>query len=449
MTYIYIIIVLSILLLYVFMSEKDIFSPTFLSILAFLSAFILAVIGTFTWNTQKEISIQLSLIFLLGILSFVIGARIARIISKKKITSKTSESKEIIIEKWKIIVLSVFIIATITLMIIEIKRICAFFGYNSNNISNLLSYYRGKSVLYSNEISSKTSDINFIVKQMHKTSLVIGVLCIYAFCNNFFTKKKNYYLLVPIILSMGESLLTSGRSLFMKLIIIILLCFLYFKIKKDNNISKKTIIYTCTSIGAILLIFYIMLPLLGRSTNISFIKYISFYFSCGIPSFDLFLAKMPEHIGYIGEETFTGIYLLLNKFHFINFTRIASYGWETIGGMHSNIYTSLKAYYFDFGYIGVCLLQMLFGFLSTLYYNFSKSNNKNIFMVIYFYYIYIFIEQIRAEQFYGLWSSTTISNLLIIVVMYYFLYKFNTKNFLELLDKRKRIGSKKKGVSYE
>lgn len=435
MTYIYLIVILSILLLYVYLNEKDIFSPLFLSLLTFLGGLALALVGTFTWNTQKEMSIQLVLIFLIAILSFTIGAQIAQRISNKKKISKNIRNKEIKIEKWKIIVSSIFIVTTIVLMIVEIKRICHYFGYNSNNISSLLSYYRSKSILYSNEISSKTADINFIIKQMHKTSVVIGVLFIYAFCNNFFMKKKNYLLLIPIVLSMSESLLTSGRSLFMKLIIIFLLCFLYFKIKKDKQINKKTIIYGGLSIAAMLLIFYIMLPLLGRSTDISFIKYITFYFSCGIPSFDLFLAKIPEHAGYIGEETFTGFYLLLNKFHIVNFTRIASYGWETIGGMHSNIYTSLKAYYFDFGYLGVCILQLLFGFLATLYYNFSKSNKNIIFFVIYFYYIYIFIEQIRAEQFYGLLSSTTISHLLIIIVMYYLIYKFNKKNNKELISK--------------
>ncbi len=442
MTYIYLIIILSILMIYIYLNEKDVFSPIFLSLLAFFGAFTLAFIGTFTWNTQKEMSMQLVLIFLIGILSFTIGAQIAQKISNKKKVNKTITNKELRIENWKVLLSSIFIITTIVFMVLEIKRICNYFGYNSNNISNLLSYYRSKGILYSNEISSKTADINFIIKQMHKTSVVIGVLFTYAFCNNFFMKKKNYILLIPIVLSMTESLLTSGRSLFMRLILIFLFCFLYFKIKKDKQINKKTIIYGIISVIAILLVFYIMLPLLGRSTDISFIKYITFYFSCGIPSFDLFLTKIPVHTGYLGEETFTGLYLLLNKFHIVNFTRIASYGWETIGGMHSNIYTSLKAYYYDFGYIGVSILQMLFGFLSTIYYNFSKSNKNIIFLVIYFYYIYIFIEQIRAEQFYYLISSTTISILLIIIVMYYLLYKFNKKNNKELINKIRGIVKK-------
>lgn len=439
MTYIFLIVILSILMVYVYSNEKDIFSPLFLSLISFFGALLLAFIGIFSWNSQKELSLQLVLIIILGIFSFTMGARIAKKFSKKKNYNKKIRLKEIKIEKWKIIISSVFIVTTIVLMIIEIKRICSFFGFNSNNISSLLSYYRSKSVLYSNEISSKTADINFIVKQMHKTSVAIGVLFIYAFCNNFFTKNKNYYLLIPIVLSMTESLLTSGRSLFMRFIIIFLFCFLFFKIKKEKKINKKTIIYGISTIVGMLLVFYIMLPLLGRNTNIGFIKYITFYFSCGIPSFDLFLLKTPPHIGYIGEETFTGLYLLLNKFHIVNFTRISSYSWQNIGGMHSNIYTSLKAYYYDFGYIGVLFLQFMFGFISTLYYNYSKSNKNNFFLIVYFYYIYIFIEQIRAEQFYILISSTTVSNLLILLVMYYFIYLYNKKKNRELMNKVKKI----------
>ena len=155
MTYIYLIVILSILLLYVYLNEKDIFSPLFLSLLTFLGGLALALVGTFTWNTQKEMSIQLVLIFLIAILSFTIGAQIAQRISNKKKISKNIRNKEIKIEKWKIIVSSIFIVTTIVLMIVEIKRICHYFGYNSNNISSLLSYYRSKSILYSNEISSK------------------------------------------------------------------------------------------------------------------------------------------------------------------------------------------------------------------------------------------------------------------------------------------------------
>lgn len=428
MTYIFLASILLILIIYVYKSEKDIFSPLFLSLIAFFFAFLLAFIGTFTWNTQKEISLQLISIFLIGILSFTIGSRVVQRITKNKLPNRKNTISEIKIEKWKIILSSIFIIITIILMIMEIKKVCNFFGFNSNNISDLLSYYRSKGVLYSNEISSKTADINFIVKQMHKVSIIIGILLTYAFCNNFFINKKNYFLLVPITLAILSALLTSGRSLFIRLILIFLMCFLYFKIKKDNGINQKTIIYSTISIILIIVLFYTMLPLLGRSTNVGFIKYITFYFSCGIPSFDLFLTQLPPHVGYVGEETFTGLYLLLDKFHVLNFTRIASYRWQVIGGMSSNIYTSLKAYYYDFGYIGVFVLQMFFGILTTMYYNFSKNNKNNIFLIIYFYYIYIFIEQVRAEQFYGLISSTTVSHLLILIIMYRLLYKKEIKS---------------------
>lgn len=435
MTYIYIIIILTILLIYFFYIEKDILSPVILSLLSFLGAFILAFIGTCTWNNQKELSMQLVIIFLIGILSFTLGVKAASKIYKNRISNKSLKVKEIKIENWKIVLSCIFLLTTIVLMIAEIKRVCNYFGYNSNNISSLLSYYRSKGVLYANEISSKTVEINFIVKQMHKTSVVIGVLFIYAFCNNLFINKKNYFLLIPILLSMMESLLTSGRSLFMRLIMIFVLGALFFYLKKKQKVNMKTILFLTIILVSILLLFYLMLPLLGRKTNIGFIKYISFYFGCGIPSFNLFLSNIPNHIGYIGEETFTGLYQLLNKFHILNFERIASYGWKSFDGMNSNIYTSLKAYYFDFGYIGVFILQFIFGLLATLYYNYSKNNKNILFLVIYFYYIYIFVEQIRAEQFYGLLSSTTVSHLLIIIVMYYFLYKFNKKNNKELVKK--------------
>ena len=53
---------LSILLFYVFLSEKDIISLNFLSVLSFLGVFIFALIGTLSWNVHKELSMQLILI---------------------------------------------------------------------------------------------------------------------------------------------------------------------------------------------------------------------------------------------------------------------------------------------------------------------------------------------------------------------------------------------------
>ena len=439
MTYLLLIIVISILLICLYLDERDFFSPLFLSLTAFDMAFVFAFVGTLSWNNQFKISSELVLIFIVGILAFTLGSILAKNIYDDKIKKKTMRNKKITVENWKIVIASTFIIITIVLMILEIKKVCAYFGFHSNNISDLLSYYRSKGVLYSNEISRNTVDINFIVKQMHKTCLVIGVLFIYAFCNNNQFKKNNYYYLIPVGFSMIESLLTSGRSLFMRLILISFFCYLYFKLKKLKKLDLKTILYGGGVIIGVLVLFYVMLPLLGRNTNVGFIKYITFYFSCGIPSFNIFLLDVPEHVGYLGEETFTGLYLLLNKFNIVDFTRIANYSWVSIGGMNSNIYTSLKAYYFDFGSLGVMLLQFIFGFVSTFYYNYSKNSKKTILFVIYFYFIYIFIEQIRAEQFFGLISSTTISNLLIIMVMYYFLYKFNKKSNKVLIKRIKKF----------
>ncbi len=437
MTYIILIVLIILMLIGLYIRDKDIFSPAFLSLLAFLGAFVFSFIGIFSWNDRVSLSPEVMYILLVGLLSFLIGAKLVKLFLGKKqgFLEEKKVYSEIKIEKWKIVLSCLFIVATIVLMFLEIKRICSYFGYNSSNLANLLSFYRSKSILYTNEISSATVEMNFFVKQMHKVSLVLGILFIYAFCNNFFSKNRNYSLILPVIFSMGESILTSGRSLLMRLILIFILCIMYFKVKKDGKIKFKTIATAAVSVVLVLLVFYIMLPLLGRNAGVDFVKYISFYFGCGIPSFDIFLENYPTHIGYIGEETFTGVYLLLNKFNVLDFTRIASYGWETIGGMHSNIYTSLKAYFFDFGILGVVILQLIFGFLTTLYYSLSKKCNKRIFMFIYFFYIYIFIEQIRAEQFYALISSTTVSQLLIILVVYYLLYKFDKVKLKGIFNK--------------
>lgn len=87
----YIILLLAYILIGIFVFkiyEKDILSPTIITVIGFSGAFICSIIGLISWNYNKDINIYSILIFILGITAFSIGEYIARQLYKKYVKEK-------------------------------------------------------------------------------------------------------------------------------------------------------------------------------------------------------------------------------------------------------------------------------------------------------------------------------------------------------------------------
>lgn len=405
-----------------FMFKKDILSPSFISCFMFEVCTIFSIIGLYSWNNVMIISANTIAIITFGLIAFILGEYTLRKCTAKKETNYGKNERYIQVKKYMNLIMYVFVILTIILTVAELYRICEHYGNNTRNISEMLNFYRHKSVLYEDVLTRDNTDINFFVKQMHKVCVVICVINIYIFINNLFYEKKekrmvNNLVQIPLILlCFMESLLTSGRALLMHYFICILFLLVFYLKKRLKIADIKIAFISLVCLIGMALLFYVIAPIVGRGTSNGIIEYISFYFGTTIPSLNKFIEQIPEHSNYIGEETFSGVYLLLNKLHIINYTRNTAYGWQVFAnGAGSNVYTAFRAYYFDFGIIGLCLCQFLFGFLFSGFYKIKEKND--FYMLLYTYYFYILIEQIRAEQFFAIISSTTFAYLILFFVI--------------------------------
>ena len=137
---------------------------------------------------------------------------------------------------------------------------------------------------------------------------------------------------------------------------------LYKKKNTENNISKKIITIGLGGAIATLAIFCLVLPLVGRKVVGNTFDYITFYIGTPIPSFQLFLDNPPLPAEF-GSETFSGVYYVLDKIGIINHLQIGSHEWVRFGQYSSNVYMSLRRYYYDFGIVRVILCQFIFGFV--------------------------------------------------------------------------------------
>ena len=256
---------------------------------------------------------------------------------------------------------------------------------------------------------------------MKKTCDVLCVLWMYIFINNFKKKniKKNIMNFIPIILCLLCTLLTSGRSLLMHMFVSFLMMYLIFKMIYSNKkeiLNLVKIIVIC-GIGS-LLIFYFILPMTGRKTTANAFDYLTFYLGTPIPSFNKTIEKITPFENSFGEDTFSGVYYTLNKLNIINYEKPTSHEWTNFKNFNSNVYTSIRSYYKDFGIPGVIICQFIFGFITSIIYLRIKDKKEPLLIILYSYYGYVLIDQIRDEQFYSLISSATVAYLLIIIVLF-------------------------------
>ena len=407
--------------------------PSFISCCMFAFCVLLAFIGTFTWNVEKVLSVKLILIIFVGLSSFIIGEIVARESTKtnkkndnKENANKKVDIKVIKIDTWKLVLTIIGCILTAILLISEIKRICSFYGFESNSLPKILSFYRTKIGLFSTALIDDGIDINFIVKQMKKVCDVSCIIFMYIVANNILAKDKMKNIIVyciPMTLTLFMTLLGSGRSIMMHMLVGFIMVYLIIFRNQNHKFTKKHIAIMISILFLSLLLFYLILPLVGRSTKDNFFEYITFYLGTPIPSFNYFLAHTPIHDHYIGNETFSNLYYVLNKINLIDYVKIGSHEW--ING--SNVYTSFRRYYFDFGIIGVMLCQFIFGFVSSKIYLKIKDLKNIPLLIIYGYFAYILIDQIRDEQFFGLFSLATFAYVILILLLYWIYFKFDIK----------------------
>lgn len=420
--------------------DKEVLSPTLITCAAFLVSTILAMIGLLSWNDQGYLRASTMAICILGIVSFFTGELISRIIFKcesKKDNSR--KNRTIHIRTIVYILITIFIIVATIILIAEIKRVCFSFGFESGSLPETLAFYRSKTSLFSNELNSAGVDIGFIPKQMKKVVDCLFIIFAFIATNNFLSNKKNkrdyiYPLIICAICTPSSFLGNGGRAMLMHMIIsfvmiaAILFQVLHKKTKTPVANKKKLIITICCAALLSGLIFYSTTSIVGRNNNNSdIVQYMSFYLGTPIASMNKKITENNIEHDKIGEKTFYGVYSTLDRYGIIEYDEPNSNDWVTHNGYHSNVYTSFWSEYYDFGIFGVIILQAIFGFCSGLMYVMVTKKDNIYPLLVYAFYAYVLIDQIRDNHFYSLFSSTTIVYLVIIYCLYFLLIKKDYK----------------------
>ena len=120
--------------------------------------------------------------------------------------------------------------------------------------------------------------------------------------------------------------------------------------------------------------FYVIKDLVGRRSEQTMMEYLTSYLGGSIPLFDSFIRDPVHDLKIFGQETFMSINNGLIRRGIIH-SSICSYNKEfrSINGVDiGNVYTALRDYYHDFGFIGTIILHTIFSSIYSWLYEKQK-----------------------------------------------------------------------------
>lgn len=415
-------------LLFVFLTisylicDRDMMSPDVLYLAGFILAVIAASMNISAWGI--DLSIKTMMIILIGTLSFIGTGALYRIAHGRNLNHETVEIQHIQIARWKNIFVIAFGIVTILLYYKEAVRLSAYAD----------SYWKsfGVMVAYKRVISYGNVALNPVVNQMTKVVYSFGYIYMYIFLNNIFASQekkriiKNAEYLLPAFLFVAMSIIKGNRVDIMQLVVMsvfLYYMFLHRKVGWNKHISGKMLkkAFLIFAIGMIM--FYYMKELVGRVSSLNFLEYITQYIGGSIQLLDQYIKDPVKSNDVPFGETLTGLITGLKKLGLTTATlrKQLEFRYTPTGVYLGNVYTALRRYYNDAGWIGVVLFPATLSFIMNAFYrkvrSYKNNSIKHIYKtVIYASLLYVVPFQAIEDTFYI--SKVTIGYLIEIIILY-------------------------------
>lgn len=350
----------------------DIIHPGFVVPLVFLFSTICAIYNVATWGIDllpQTIGIILSGAVLYFFVSFIVYYLIALSKPPKR---KYHEIKEIEVSPPLIVALSVLEGFVTILYLREVIKITG--GSMSNLSSIAASLGRYKELTHFTQASE---GVGGIVAQLYQFISVIGLLFVYVAISQFVSKKKisiNY--IIPIIIY-AVSILVSGnrlsllRMVFFAMVVYFVLWHRSKGWKKPVNL--KIVLYLAVIIVIVLAAFVGLRTVVGktgRTVEVDPLYYISEYAGGSIQLFDLFIRSpgFPSDIfGYRTSYYINNFVGRITNNPALDY--LFAYEFRRSNGINiGNVYTGFRAFYEDFGYLGMCVCIVIHAALFSMLY---------------------------------------------------------------------------------
>lgn len=202
--------------------------------------------------------------------------------------------------------------------------------------------------------------------------------------------------MIVILVSLLISALGSGRTFMLQYICFVFIAAYYLNIfkSKRTRLGLNRLFSVIKRMFVAFVIFFAVFQTLGLLTGktgkSSWDEMLFGYSGAAIIALDRSLEVYKPDNRFFGEETFFGFYGLLNAcgisvpndIHFLPFVSVGK-------GKSTNIYTALRTYYYDFGLVGVYIIECLIGFFAGIAYHLLRIwGGHPIYLMLYSFLIY-------------------------------------------------------------
>lgn len=403
----FLLIILIFLLMFSYvLCDRDMMAPDVLYIAGFVLAVIAASMNVSAWGI--DLSAKTIMIILIGVLSFVSVGMLYRFSHKKYAFQGDTEIEHIQVARWKNVLVIAFGILTMVLYYKEAVRLSAYAD----------SYWKsfGVMVAYKRVISYGDMSLNPVVNQMTKMVYSFGYVYMFIFMNNVFASKENHRIrrnaeyLIPAFLFVAMSIIKGNRVDIMQLVVMAVFLyymFLHRKVGWNKHISGKMLKKAIMVFAIGMVLFYYMKELVGRVSSLNFLEYITQYIGGSIQLLDQYVRESSHVIDVPFGETLTGLITGLRKLGLTtaSLRKQLEFRYTPTGIYLGNVYTALRRYYNDAGWIGVVVFPAILSLIMNAFYRkvrlYKDNTIKHVYKtIVYASLLYVVPFQAMEDSFY-------------------------------------------------
>lgn len=363
-------------------SRGDFFRPSVIVSGLMFAASVCALYLSFIW--KFELNLQSGSILALSVLVFVV----IDFIVSRFYSTRPNAIPPVSIKVNKIVIYFITLFDCVV--------ICYHFRFLKDNfgsfgsLSDMATMYR-KYIVWGVLEANMSRVLTRAIRFMQNFSFIL----LFVFLNNILSgekSRKNILLLMPVALYMADSILMGARGYIMYVIFAGLVYYYVLYQRKHGWQTKysfrvvKKLIFTLfiSAFG-----FVLMGNFVGRDSSNNMFYRLSRYFGGGIALFNDFIAGGGEASPGFGAVTFTDFYGFMHRrFGWTSYSDINQFEFRVYDGNNwGNVYTALRRYYQDFGYLGtIIMVLILVVFFSVYYQRIKKAKNNFISEFAFIYY---------------------------------------------------------------
>lgn len=403
-------------------SGKEILSPFVLTVAMYLLSTVTAALYMKKW--EFSLSYFTVLIIVTGVLIFGFGEMFAKSVCDHTGTveiwkAKIGEEEKRIEIPFIVTVLVIFIMLLFLSKTLHYIYMLSLQGGNTDGYKSMLSFARKMTLVKG---YSRSKALNHILVFTQALSFIYG----WQFLNNFVNKRTKIIDMISLLpigiafIIQAVGTVTRGFAISWLVYFFMLYVLLHAKKEKWKHISPLNIIgLGIITLSLFLLVFVLLGMVASRFNSKSIIDTIAFYIGLSIPSFDEFLKNFNDNIQMVGNETLYGIYAVLNRLGLCAADTSRHLEFVDFNGVSGNVYTSLRRYINDYGYVGMYIIQFYLGCFWGLLYYFMKKYSSILLIILFSILAHSLVMQGIDELFLSNYVSLGTLNLFIYMAISY------------------------------